>query len=109
MEFDDERIFNKAKGFLSLLKFVGVVDQFDKSIELLKQFLLPTFPDMQIEPIKANVLQSTELSLQEKIDNIRKEISKDAYQKLYERNLLDLELYEFAKNILARKEIKITH
>lgn len=94
---EDGELLEQAKAFISTLEFVGIVDQFDRSMMLLQNYLKADFPDFRIKEVKANVLQDISLSQEHKREKIREELSADIYEQIIERNQLDEALYQFAK------------
>lgn len=90
---DDEELFENALDFIESLEFVGIVDQFDASCELLKSYLAPAFPEFAIRNVQANVLQDISLGISEKREQIRCELGEDLYETVLERNALDDRLY----------------
>lgn len=88
---------NKAKKILNKNNvFVGLSENFDESLLLMKNKF--NFKNLNISYEKKNV--SKDDSLKNKILN-----DKDNLDKIKQRNLLDIELYDFAKNELFNNEI----
>lgn len=93
----DEELLENAKAFIQSLSFVGLVDQFDRSVDLLCEFLRPAFPDFKKSSVKANVLQDLSLSQERKRELMRSELSAEIYEEIFDRNRLDESLYQFGK------------
>ena len=92
-----DELLENAQAFIQSLSFVGVVDEFDRSIDLLLEFLKPAFPEFKKSNVKANVLQDLSLTLESKREIIRQELSAELYEEILERNQMDEQLYQFGK------------
>ena len=77
---DDDQLLDAAKKFIESLSFIGIVDDFDRSAELLIDFLKPDFPDFKSREFKSNVLQDLSLSQQQKREQIKSELSAEVYE-----------------------------
>jgi hypothetical protein len=93
---EDSELFENATGFIESLDFVGIVDRFDESCELLKNYLAPAYPDFAIKKVQANVLQDITVGIAQKRQQVRDEIGDDLYESVLERNALDDRLYQKA-------------
>jgi len=96
-KIDDDVLLSNAKEFIESLSFIGIVDDFDRSVEMLIDFVKPDFPDFQSREFKSNVLQDLSLSQQQKRDQIKSELSSELYEELVDRNRLDETLYKIGK------------
>jgi len=96
-EISDDEILSEAKSFIESLSFVGIVDDFDRSVELLINFIKPDFPHFKGREFKSNVLQDLSLSQLQKREQIKSELSAELYEDVIDRNRLDEELYQFGK------------
>ncbi len=94
LQIDDDDLLRNAKSFIQSLEFVGIVDEFDRSIELLYDYLLPAFPNFEKREFRSNVLQDLSLTRQQKRTSVREEIGPDLFEELIERNRLDEVLYQ---------------
>ena len=94
-KMDDIELLDIAKTFIESLSFVGIVDQFDKSVSLLKEYLKPGFPDFKLYDVKSNVLQDISLTQENKRRKIEEELSTEMFESIIERNYLDEALYQF--------------
>ncbi|MEZ4629199.1 MAG: sulfotransferase family 2 domain-containing protein [Deinococcales bacterium] len=101
-QVSDSELLEQAKNFLQSLLFLGIVDEFEASIAKLKDYLAQDFPQLHIEPYKANVLQDISLSMEEKLMSIKEELGEDIFNLLAERNQLDLALYNYAKQLFVK-------
>lgn len=95
---DDSLLLEQACDFIKSLSFVGLVDEYNRSVELLIEYLSPAFPDFKNKEFKANVLQDLSLTQRQKREQIRQELSDEIYEELIERNKLDEELYQAGRN-----------
>ena len=93
---DDSEILSRAKRFIDELPFIGIVDRFDESAELLRQKISPVWPNFKVTPVKANVLQNISLSLVSKRSRIREELGSKLYRRICDVNRMDTELYEYS-------------
>lgn len=92
---DDEQILWQACKFIENLSFVGIVDRFDASAELLQRYLKPEFAGFKSSNIQANTLQDTTVSLDQKKTAIKEELGDELYEMIVNRNYIDHELYQF--------------
>ena len=104
---NDDELLDAAKKFIESLSFIGIVDDFDRSAELLIDFLKSDFPDFKSREFKSNVLQDLSLSQLQKREQIKSELSAEVYEEVLDRNKLDESLYQIGKdhfeNLLALK------
>lgn len=91
-----------AMQLLDQLPFVGMVDRFAESLELLKLVTSKRFPDLVVTEYKENVLQTTGGSVEQRIESLRKEIGNELFDELCVRNRLDLQLYSYAAGRFQR-------
>lgn len=84
----------RAKKALDSLPFVGLVENFDKSILELEKWLKPYFPSIQFKSIKENVTQKEGSNLNERLMTFRKELGDVLYEELLVANQADVSLYE---------------
>jgi len=86
---------DKARYAFNQLPFVGLVEKYDQSLsELNRQLKEFGFASLILKNETLNVSRSHGLSLEEKLERIRKEIGDDLYLELEESNSCDLMLYE---------------
>lgn len=91
--YSDEELYEKALEFILSLRFVGIVDRFDESCELLNMYLRPAFPHFKTRKVEANVLQDITLPVESKRQKVRDELGDELYEMVVERNKLDSRLY----------------
>ncbi len=97
----DDEILDRACSFISSLDYVGIVDEFDRSNQLLSEYLKPAFPEFAASEVKANVLQDISVSNTQKRQAIRDEIGDELYEMIVARNSLDEALYQHARKHFA--------
>jgi len=97
LECDDDEMLGRACEFISSIGFVGIVDEFEQSKQLLERFLKPAFPAFELSEVKANVLQDLSLSAAQKRVAIKNELGETLFEEIVQRNILDEKLYQFAR------------
>ena len=89
---------DRAKMAVEQLPFVGIVENFNESLEKLESWLIDEgFEGVNIAPKVQNVSRDTSKSIDEKIAEIRDELGEEAFEFLVQNNQDDFELYELAK------------
>lgn len=83
------------------LPFVGLVERFGESLQLLARLVQQDFPDMTIREHRENVTDDSSKTLEQRIDELRREIGNDLFDELCLRNALDLQLYNYAAGRFA--------
>ena len=96
VEGSPERIRQRAFEALERLPFVGVVERFEQSMQVLERWLEPHFPGFRARPAWRNAADTAGVPLAERLDNMRAEIGNDLYDRLVAANRVDLELHEAA-------------
>lgn len=94
----DDELLTNSKKFIDTVRFYGIVEYFNESLQKLDDYLKPHFDELTIKNIRTNSLQDKRLSIDEKIDNFKNSIDKDLFEEVLKRNRLDLELYQYAKS-----------
>jgi len=82
---------------LDSLPFVGLVDDYDKSINRLTEWLSPHFPDFKPVIVTRNVTRGNSIPLEQKLVQIRAEIGSDCYAKLLKANEGDMAVFQAIK------------
>lgn len=93
---DADSLFRKSAAAVGALPAVGVVDQFARSIELMSQWLKPSFPGLKMEPVHRQRSSPRHMGLDERIQSFRNTVGEDAFRMAREENLIDIELYHLA-------------
>lgn len=91
----------RALDGLDWLSIVGIVDEFDLSMELYRQAIAKYYPLFQFQSVHKNITSERNLSQDEKLDLIRTNLDHNTYQRLLDANQDDLQLYAAAKNKLS--------
>ncbi len=94
----DEELIARACAFIDSLDFVGIVDRFDESKDLLQKFLQPAFPEFEGHEVQANVLQDISVSQERKRRLIQDELGDELFEMIVERNKLDEKLYQYGND-----------
>ena len=99
-EITDEEMLGKACDFISSLDFVGIVDDFERSNEMLAAYLREGFTEFEVSEVKANVLQDLSLSQEVKRERIKNELGAEMFEMIVSRNILDEALYQHGRQCL---------
>lgn len=82
---------------VTALPLMGLVEQFDRSMQLYEKLYQPKIPDFKFIPVKPqNVTDDPAQYLDQRLDKIRKEIGSEMFDRLQVENELDIKLYEIA-------------
>ena len=76
-----------------LLQFIGLVEQFDESIENLLALLKPYFPEPAYTSRRDNVTQQAGTTLKDRLYNLQEQIGLKLYDELVQANELDLAIH----------------
>ena len=98
--------FAKAMNGLNSLPIVGIVEEFDRSMQYYANAIVKHYPSFQAKSVRINTTSHHNLSLTEKLDTIETSLDTRTYQRLLDANRDDLMLYEAAKIKLLGKKIK---
>lgn len=83
---------------LEKLPFVGLVEKYEQSLELLQNKLEEFgFQNISFRALKQNVSQDIKLTIEEKVEKVKKQIGEELFGKLLAENEIDFELYELVK------------
>jgi hypothetical protein len=86
---------------LDALPFVGLVEEFEQSINRLATWLTPHFPGFKPVLAAKNVSRDRSLPLELKLEGIRAEIGSACYDSLLEANAGDMALFEAVRKRYA--------
>ncbi|GGD09555.1 sulfotransferase family 2 domain-containing protein [Aquisalinus flavus] len=78
---------------LESLPFVGLVENFDASMERLEEYLKPNFPDFEAFSTRKNVTESSGATMDEKLARMRESIGDDLMKRLEDANGIDMDIY----------------
>ena len=87
---------------LEVLPFVGVVERFDLSMQVLEQWLAPHFPDFRVLPAWQNPTDIASTPTPERLDSIRKAVGDGLYREILTANRIDIELHQAATRQIDR-------
>ncbi|MGQ7845720.1 hypothetical protein ACUNV4_14655 [Granulosicoccus sp. 3-233] len=90
-----------ACGFIDSLPFVGLVDRFTESLQLMAECTRKRFPELIVKEHRENVTDASSTSIEQRIELLRREIGNDLFDELCVRNRLDLQLYSYASGRFA--------
>lgn len=82
---------------LEALPFVGIVEEFDRSVERMAEWLEPHFPGFHAMPVAKNVTRDRTATLEQKLEQIKAEIGEECYARLLEANAGDIAVYQAAR------------
>jgi hypothetical protein len=99
-EGDETTLALKA---LNTLPFVGLVEEFDRSIERMTEWLTPHFPGFHARPVASNVTRDHSLPLEQKLERIKAEIGERCYARLLEANEGDMAVFNAAYKKLTNQ------
>ena len=88
---------------IDALPFIGIVEQYDRSLARLQDWLKPVFEGIDLQPTKANVTQRSDQSLDERLAALRAELGPTLYKALVDANQSDLNLYSAVVAHAARQ------
>lgn len=99
---------SRAKDYVDSLEMIGIVEQFDESMVLFEKMIGEAYGQIDLSYKRQNITNENEESVELRIERIRKEIGEDVFSLLLDRNKADMELYEYARKVFAKKlrEIK---
>jgi len=90
----------RALTALKQLPFVGLVEQFDKSMEKFAELIRPHFPDFKLIEVRANSNSSPQETVKAKLAAFEEKVGRSTFINLMQLNAIDLELYYFVKDKL---------
>ncbi len=96
VEGSPDQVRQRALAALELLPFVGVVERFGQSMQVLQRWLAPHFPGFRARPAWRNAAEDAGTPLAERLHGMRTEIGNELYDRLLAANRVDLELHEAA-------------
>ncbi|MEL6786911.1 MAG: sulfotransferase family 2 domain-containing protein [Cyanobacteria bacterium J06607_15] len=85
---------------LESLPVVGIVSQFDLSMELYRQAIAPYYPSFKVRSVYKNTTSDPQTSLESKLNLVRQSLDANTYQRLLDANQDDLKLYKAANKKL---------
>jgi hypothetical protein len=85
--------FERARLALQALPFIGIVEEFDRSMARLRLLLEHVFPDFSPVSVIENQSRDPSLGMDAKLEAIRRALGESAWQALEAMNSQDLRLY----------------
>jgi hypothetical protein len=98
----DETSLEDALAFLGNLPAFGVVERFDESLDALRAWLAPVFPQIDWAPPPTRS-EGAELAT---IDQIRENLGDEDYARLLAANAFDMRLYESAVRLFEQRRAR---
>ena len=77
-----DRLRQRALEALKLLPFVGVVELFEQSMQVMERWLAPHFPGFRVQPAWQNASDQGSTPLSRRLADIREEIGSDLYDEV---------------------------
>lgn len=97
---------NTAIAFLRSIKFFGIVERFNESIQLMATQTSELFPQLEYNVYQENTTQDPSLDAIDKFDQFKAEVGSELFDQVLLRNRLDIQLYNYAQGLFdARLEM----
>jgi hypothetical protein len=95
----DETILEDALAFLGNLPAFGIVERFDQSLDALRAWLAPVFPqiDWTSPPVRGDDIELAT------VEQIRENLGEETYARLLAANAYDMRLYEAAVRLFDQR------
>lgn len=90
---DQEAIMQHAMSCLNGLPFIGLVEEFEQSVETLAKLLARRGLQLKVSKSQENVNSDISVSTEKRIELIREELSETTFKKYLEINAVDLKVY----------------
>ena len=97
---DDEALFRAASKVLRRLPVVGVVDAFNPSVRRFTEWLSPSFPGLDMQPIHQNRMSPRTSRMKDRLNDLKNRIGAPLFERLEAENAADLKLYRKARRRL---------
>ena len=88
---------DRALDTLMRLPFIGIVEDFAGSAARMESWLRPYFPEFRAFSARKNVSASEGISMDERLDKMRRDIGEALYAELLDANMKDMCLHHAAK------------
>ena len=96
-----DQLRHRAFEALRVMPFVGVVERFDLSVQVLEQWLAPHFPNFRVLPAWQNPTDMAKTPAAERLRRIREEVGDDLYRQVVAANRIDIDLHRAASRQIA--------
>lgn len=104
--YDRSRL-QRACEMIDALPFVGLVERFPQSLELMADCCVERAPALRVRPYHENATEASPRSIADEECALRAEIGDARFDELCARNRLDLELYAYAQGRFARQYARL--
>ncbi len=85
--------------FIDSLPFIGIVERFSESLQHMDACTRQRFPELVVKEHRENVTDASSKSVEQRIEELRKEIGNELFDELCVRNRMDLQLYSYATGV----------
>jgi len=92
-----------AKEWLKGIPFFGLVESFDTSLSRMRSYLAQYFGDINPSFIIQNSSPDRKDTMQDRLQEIEEMLGHDLYKELVDKNALDMELYNFARELFDQE------
>jgi hypothetical protein len=99
----------EAIAFLRSIPVVGLVERFADSIGLLSRHISEKIMPVRFEECRENVSAGRTGDLEERLEKLRRCVTRSQWEALIEANRFDLELYTFAEKTLKVQALSLTN
>jgi predicted DNA-binding protein len=77
------------------MPFIGIVEKYSLSLDVLARLLRPVFPDIQLRSYRLNANAERANMLSERLAQTKAELGHELFEELLNRNNDELQLYEY--------------
>lgn len=92
----------RALDAIARLPFVGLVEEFGRSVRELQALVRPSFPEMRLRDLRLNRTANIDRSLDARIRRLRSALGKELFERLSEANQDDMILWEQVRSRYLR-------
>jgi len=96
-----------AMTFIRNLNFFGLVERFDESLEHMANFTRAAFPELKYSVYRENSSRDTETTINQRYTSFRQEIGEELFNRVIQRNHLDLQLYNYALGLFDARSFQL--
>ena len=97
--------FTRAKLAIDSLPFLGLVENFSKSLTRLEKWLKSEgFDDIILQPVEKNVFRNVRKTIEEKLNLIQNELGSNVWKYLIASNEQDTKLYLYNKELILNED-----
>ncbi len=107
----DNELIDTACNLIDQLPAFGLVERFDESVSWMQNVYEGTFPQLELKPVAANVIQKNVNSMTVRHKAILDLIGSELFDQLVLRNQMDIQVYQYALgrfNVLSNRTRKAT-